>query len=72
MLIAILAMISDPVFAQTITGKVTSQPDGQPLAGVSVVVKGSGSGILPMAMGSSVFQLHQKARWFFLTLASKP
>lgn len=43
-LIVILAMISDPVLAQTITGKVTSQPDGQPLAGVSVVVKGTNSG----------------------------
>ncbi len=44
MLIAILAMISGPVFAQTITGKVTSQPDGQPLPGVSVVVKGTNAG----------------------------
>lgn len=44
LLIIILAIISEPVFAQTITGKVTTKTDGQPLPGVSVVVKGSGSG----------------------------
>lgn len=44
MLIVMMAIISSPVFAQTITGKVTSQPDGQPLPGVSVVVKGTGTG----------------------------
>jgi len=44
MLIVIMAIISDPVFAQTITGKVTTKSDGQPLPGVSVVVKGTGVG----------------------------
>lgn len=44
MLLVILAMISAPVFAQTITGKVTTKAEGQPLPGVSVVVKGTGTG----------------------------
>lgn len=43
-LLVILMMISAPVFAQTITGKVTSAPDGQTLPGVSVLVKGTTNG----------------------------
>lgn len=60
LLIVIMAIISDPVFAQTITGKVTSQPDGQPLAGVSVVVKGTGSGTT--TDGSGKFSLPTASR----------
>lgn len=44
MLIVIMAIISDPVFAQTITGRVTTKQDGQPLPGVSIVVKGTSAG----------------------------
>jgi outer membrane receptor protein involved in Fe transport len=44
MLIISFLILSAPVFAQTITGKVTSKPDGQPLPGVSVVVKGTNAG----------------------------
>ncbi len=44
MLVILLMMISTPVFAQTITGKVTSAPDGQTLPGVSVLVKGTTNG----------------------------
>ncbi|AYQ31859.1 SusC/RagA family TonB-linked outer membrane protein [Runella sp. SP2] len=43
-LIVLLTMIGGSVFAQTITGKVTSQTDGQPLPGVSIVVKGTSAG----------------------------
>lgn len=44
-------MIGSPVFAQTITGTVTSSPDGQPLPGVSVLVKGSTNGTSTDASG---------------------
>lgn len=43
-LIVMLMMISGPVFAQTITGKVTTSGDGQALPGVSILVKGSTNG----------------------------
>lgn len=43
-LIVMLLMISGPVFAQTITGKVTTGDDGEGLPGVSVLVKGSTTG----------------------------
>ncbi|GAB4023476.1 SusC/RagA family TonB-linked outer membrane protein [Spirosoma koreense] len=43
-LIVLLWMISGPVLAQTITGRVTTTTDGQPLPGVSIVLKGSSSG----------------------------
>ncbi|MFD1141411.1 SusC/RagA family TonB-linked outer membrane protein [Larkinella insperata] len=43
-LVILLLMISTPVFAQTISGRVTAGKDGQPLPGVSIVVKGTTSG----------------------------
>lgn len=45
-LIVLLTMIGGSVFAQTITGKVTSKQDGTSLAGVSVVIKGTTTGAL--------------------------
>ncbi len=46
-----LLMVSSPVFAQTITGKVTASTDGQPLPGVSIVVKGTSQGTTTDASG---------------------
>ena len=50
-LIIMLLIISTPVLAQTISGKVTTTTDGQPLPGVSIVVKGSTSGTVTDADG---------------------
>lgn len=50
-LIILLLVISSPVLAQTISGKVTTTTDGQPLPGVSIVVKGSNSGTVTDAEG---------------------
>ena len=47
----ILMIVSAPVFAQTITGKVTTASDGQPLPGVSVLVKGTSAGTTTDAGG---------------------
>lgn len=49
-LIAVLA-ISGSAVAQTITGKITGKSDGQPLAGVSVLVKGTTTGTTTDASG---------------------
>lgn len=46
-----LMIVSSPVFAQTITGKVTSSTDGSTLPGVSVLVKGSTTGTTTDADG---------------------
>ncbi|GAB3017715.1 SusC/RagA family TonB-linked outer membrane protein [Spirosoma pulveris] len=45
-LIILLWVISAPVFAQTISGRVTAGNDGQPLPGVSILVKGTKSGTI--------------------------
>ena len=50
-LIVMLLMISAPAFAQTIRGTITSSPDGQPLPGVSVLLKGSTNGTTTDATG---------------------
>ncbi|MFC5411700.1 SusC/RagA family TonB-linked outer membrane protein [Larkinella bovis] len=50
-LIIMLLVISGPAFAQTITGTVTASKDGQPLPGVSIVVKGTTSGTSTDANG---------------------
>lgn len=50
-LIILLLVISAPVVAQTITGRVTASNDGQPLPGVSIVVKGSKVGTITDADG---------------------
>ena len=50
MLIIMCLIVSVPVFAQTITGKVTAS-DGQPLPGVSILVKGTTSGSTTDASG---------------------
>lgn len=43
-LIILLLVIGTPAFAQSITGRVTTATDGQPLPGVSILVKGTTSG----------------------------
>ncbi|TAE24450.1 MAG: SusC/RagA family TonB-linked outer membrane protein [Cytophagales bacterium] len=43
-LIILLLIIGTPAFAQSITGRVTTATDGQPLPGVSILVKGTTSG----------------------------
>ena len=50
-LIIVLSVISIPVLAQTISGKVTTSADGQPLPGVSIVVKGLTTGTVTDANG---------------------
>jgi iron complex outermembrane receptor protein len=50
-LIVMLMMVSAPVFAQTITGKITSSSDGTALPGVSVLVKGTTTGTTSDANG---------------------
>eukprot|EP01031_Cornospumella_fuschlensis_P012179 gene12179-14891_t len=44
-------MLSAPAFSQTVTGKITAGSDGQPLPGVSVLVKGTTSGTTTDAGG---------------------
>lgn len=43
-LIVFFLIIGTPAFAQSITGRVTTTTDGQPLPGVSILVKGTTSG----------------------------
>ena len=50
-LVVMLMMISGPVFAQTITGKVTTSSDGQALPGVSILIKGTTNGTTTGADG---------------------
>jgi iron complex outermembrane receptor protein len=50
-LIIMLLIVSVPAFAQTISGKVTASTDGQPLPGVSIVVKGTSQGTTTDASG---------------------
>ena len=40
-LIILLLVVSTPALAQSISGRVTGGNDGQPLPGVSIVVKGT-------------------------------
>jgi iron complex outermembrane receptor protein len=58
-LIVMLMIISGPVFAQTITGKISSSSDGSFLPGVSVLVKGTTSGTTTDANGA--FSISAKA-----------
>ncbi|MCF0056654.1 SusC/RagA family TonB-linked outer membrane protein [Dyadobacter sp. CY356] len=51
-LVVMIMVMSTPVFAQTITGKISGTPDGQPLPGVSVLVKGTTSGTTSDAGGA--------------------
>src|SRR5437667_8605880 len=45
--------LSSSIFAQkTVTGKITDSKDGSPLAGVSVIAKGTGTGTQTKADGS--------------------
>ncbi len=50
-LIIMFVMLSSPVFAQTITGTVSSKTDGSSLPGVSVLVKGTTNGTTTDAAG---------------------
>ncbi|GAB4050834.1 SusC/RagA family TonB-linked outer membrane protein [Spirosoma litoris] len=50
-LIIMLLIVSTPALAQSISGRVTTGADGQPLPGVSIVVKGSTSGTITDADG---------------------
>lgn len=47
----VFLMVSAPAFSQTVTGKITAGSDGQPLPGVSVLVKGTTSGTTTDATG---------------------
>ena len=50
-LIVMFMIVSSPVFAQTITGKVTASNDGLGLPGVSVLIKGTTNGTTSDANG---------------------
>ncbi|WP_188766607.1 SusC/RagA family TonB-linked outer membrane protein [Emticicia aquatilis] len=51
-LISMLVLISTTIYAQTISGRVTSKQDGQPMTGVSVSIKGSNAGTTTDDKGS--------------------
>ena len=63
MLFALL-ISSVQLFAQdkTVTGKVTDEKDGAPLAGVSVIVKGTGKGTSTQADGTFSIAVPSNAR----------
>ncbi len=70
-LIVVLMMIGGPVFAQTITGKVTSAPDGQTLPGVSVLVKGTTNGTTTDASGKYTLSAPSSAKLVFSFIGYK-
>jgi TonB-linked SusC/RagA family outer membrane protein len=53
----LLMLLSMSVYAQRITGKVTSASDGTPIPGVSVVVKGTSSGTSTNSEGAFVLEV---------------
>ena len=70
-LIVLLTMIGGSVFAQTITGKVTSQTDGQPLPGVSIIVKGTSAGTTTDGNGKFSLQASAKTALVFSYIGFK-
>lgn len=70
-LIVMLLMVSAPVLAQTITGKVTSGSDGSTLPGVSVLVKGSTTGTTTDADGTYSIAASGKATLVFSYIGYK-
>ncbi|PSL32499.1 SusC/RagA family TonB-linked outer membrane protein [Dyadobacter jiangsuensis] len=70
-LIVMLLMVSAPVLAQTITGKVTSGSDGSTLPGVSVLVKGSTTGTTTDADGTYSVAASGKATLVFSYIGYK-
>jgi iron complex outermembrane receptor protein len=50
-LLIMFLIMSSSAFAQTISGRVTATPDGQPLPGVSILVKGTTAGTTTDANG---------------------
>lgn len=70
-LIVMLLMVSAPVLAQTITGKVTSGSDGATLPGVSVLVKGTTTGTTTDADGTYSIAVSGKAMLVFSYIGYK-
>ena len=68
-LLAVLLVASASLFAQnrTVTGKVTDEKDGTPLAGVSVTVKGSTTGTTTNAEGAFSLNIPTTARTLVFT-----
>jgi len=66
-------LLSLPILAQTLTGKVTSAEDGQPMPGVSVVLKGTTTGTNTRADGSySLTVPNEKAVLVFSFIGFEP
>src|SRR5882762_8319291 len=60
-LIGLLSLISAGVMAQTVTGKVTAGTDSAPLAGVSILIKGTSTGTSTDADGNFSLNLSDKS-----------
>src|SRR5688572_13124753 len=61
-MLALLFGISEQVYAQrSVTGVVTGQSDGAPIAGVNIVVKGTGSGSITDSQGKFAIQVPPEA-----------
>jgi hypothetical protein len=58
-------MVSSQIFAQAVRGKVISSTDGQPLPGVSVVVKGTNAGTATNADGTYTINVSPKSQLIF-------
>ncbi len=65
LLVIIFLMVSSQIFAQAVRGKVISSFDGQPLPGVSVVVKGTNAGTATNADGTYTINVSPKSQLIF-------
>jgi TonB-dependent SusC/RagA subfamily outer membrane receptor len=65
LLVIIFLMVSSQIFAQAVRGKVISSADGQPLPGVSVVVKGTNAGTATNADGTYTINVSPKSQLIF-------
>lgn len=70
-LIVMLMIVSSPVFAQTITGKVTASTDGLALPGVSVLVKGTTNGTTSDANGKFTLSASPSSKLVFSFIGYK-
>lgn len=70
-LVIMLIMISDPVFAQSITGQVVSKTDGQPLIGMSVKIKGTTAGTTTDSKGKFSLNTSSQSTLIFTYIGYK-
>ena len=71
LLVIIFLIASSQIFAQTVRGKVFSSIDGQPLPGVSVVVKGTNAGTATNADGAFSLNASAKSQLIFSFIGFK-